>query len=290
MAPLNHEELQELCAAHALGALDPPESMRLAAHLREGCDTCTTEIGSYRRAVGAMGTVLKETTPPARAEATLMERVSGAGELDLVLPIRPPGPPRAESVGGSWSHWLLPAAALAVAGFALWIAAQSRGDVARLVEVNSTLLDQNSVLAEQNLHLVQGNRMLFEKTQVLHETIQRALVTGVQAFELRAAQQTRTAHGWAFLDPGDQGSTEDDVCSVHVERMQPPPPGQTYQAWMVSAGDVHDLGTFEPDESGHGFTRRPIPAVASFDFVEVTVEPLGGVRSPSGQVILRYVP
>ena len=75
--PMDHRELRELCAAHALGALDPPETVRLEKHLREGCDLCRGEVEEYRRTVTAMGTILKEVGPPAGMEDRLLARIAG---------------------------------------------------------------------------------------------------------------------------------------------------------------------------------------------------------------------
>ena len=73
--PFDHKDLRELCAAHALGALDPPDAVRLEAHLSAGCEICRAEIDEYRRTVGALGGLLGEESPPAWAESALMARI-----------------------------------------------------------------------------------------------------------------------------------------------------------------------------------------------------------------------
>ena len=280
-----HEELRGLCAAHALGALDPPESGRLEAHLREGCADCLTELEGHRRTVYALGSLSGEETPPARAEERLLERL-GPGEPETSWATAP----RAPEARGVLLRWLPLAAAVGIASLALWMVGQSREDVARLVDVNVKLLEQTSTQARENSMLVRGNQTLYEEGQRLHAVLDRAREPDVQAYELAGLEGTVHFGGWVFLDPRDLQDPADDICSVHTERMPPLPEGQTYQAWMVIGEEVHDLGTFDPDESGFGLTQRPIPAVSTFESVQVTIEPAGGARAPSGRVLLHHAP
>ncbi len=125
--PSDHEELRDLCAAYALGALDPPESAQLEEHLREGCEICDSEIAEHRRSVEALGSLLEERTPPARAEERFLARLASGDRQDeasrVVRPAR---------VTGGWLRWLPAAAAVLVAALALWITVDSRREVARL--------------------------------------------------------------------------------------------------------------------------------------------------------------
>lgn len=113
----SHDELRELCAAHALGALDPPDSARMEAHLREGCETCLDEIAAHRGAVAALASLSGTRTPPPGAEKRLMERVALAERTG-----RAAAPGRRAVPSGSRLRWLPAAAAVLLAIPALWFA------------------------------------------------------------------------------------------------------------------------------------------------------------------------
>jgi hypothetical protein len=72
-----------------------------------------------------------------------------------------------------------------------------------------------------------------------------------------------------------------------VYTMPPPKPGMTYQVWLVTDSAKISAGTFQPDSSGHAFMqakyaldRNALRAVA------VTEEPVGGMPSPTGPVVV----
>jgi len=72
-----------------------------------------------------------------------------------------------------------------------------------------------------------------------------------------------------------------------VYTMPPPKPGMTYQVWLVTDRAKISAGTFQPDSSGHAFMqakyaldRNALRAVA------VTEEPVGGMPSPTGLVVV----
>lgn len=69
--------------------------------------------------------------------------------------------------------------------------------------------------------------------------------------------------------------------------MRPPSPGKTYQVWLVTAGAKISAGTFRPDSAGHAFmqAKYALPRNA-LRAVAVTEEPMGGMPSPTGPMIV----
>jgi hypothetical protein len=72
-----------------------------------------------------------------------------------------------------------------------------------------------------------------------------------------------------------------------VYTMRPPKPGMTYQVWLVTDSAKISAGTFQPDSTGHAFMqakyaldRNALKAVA------VTEEPMGGMPSPTGPIVV----
>jgi hypothetical protein len=75
--------------------------------------------------------------------------------------------------------------------------------------------------------------------------------------------------------------------TMAVYTMRPPKPGMTYQVWLVTKKAKISAGTFHPDSTGYAFMqakyaldRNALQAVA------VTEEPMGGVPSPTGPIVV----
>ncbi|MGD8375569.1 MAG: anti-sigma factor [Acidobacteriota bacterium] len=117
---LDHEALQELCAGHALGSLDPGDAVLLEEHLQEGCAECRDSLASFRAAVDGLGAASPPVTPPEGALDRILERVAAPGKPAARVP----------RTASTW-RWALPLAAslVAVAG---WMAWEEHGRALRL--------------------------------------------------------------------------------------------------------------------------------------------------------------
>jgi anti-sigma-K factor RskA len=73
-----------------------------------------------------------------------------------------------------------------------------------------------------------------------------------------------------------------------VRKLGPPPPGKTYEAWVIEAGTPRPAGTFTASGGRTAFgLTRPVPTGA---IVAVTVEPAGGRNRPTTTPIFRSTP
>lgn len=67
------------------------------------------------------------------------------------------------------------------------------------------------------------------------------------------------------------------------------PVGKVYQGWVLHNGVWISLGIGSPDASGNGFLIGENPALAvPPDAIQVTVEPAGGSRVPTGPAIITW--
>ena len=74
--------------------------------------------------------------------------------------------------------------------------------------------------------------------------------------------------GWAFVD---------------LFQLPPPPAGDVYEVWLVSAGGAQPAGVFQPDADGQAtvLVHRTLEGVRT---VSVTLEPAPrGSAAPTGQ-------
>ena len=70
-----------------------------------------------------------------------------------------------------------------------------------------------------------------------------------------------------------------------VDSLPAPPPGMTYQLWLVRGSTPVSLGTFDPSAEGHGEVRVETP-LATGETLAVSVEPAGGSPAPTSQPFL----
>ena len=66
------------------------------------------------------------------------------------------------------------------------------------------------------------------------------------------------------------------------------PEGKAYQLWFIVGDQPLPGKTFNPNEQGHSMTPDQVPEAARNSAVfAVTLEPAGGVKSPTGPIYLR---
>src|SRR5438552_13822036 len=81
----DHEEIEELLAAFALGATDPEEDALVRAHL-DGCATCTSTVQRLRRALGAVPLAADTVSPPQRLRQQILEAAAAARPSEIATP------------------------------------------------------------------------------------------------------------------------------------------------------------------------------------------------------------
>jgi hypothetical protein len=257
MNAMRHEEYQELCAAHALGSLDPAESIRLQTHLRMGCEICEAEIAGHQATMEVMAGLVDQKAPPAGAEERLLSLVVGeepGEEFRHTTRVTP--------TGGRALQWLLPAAAVVIAGFSLFVAGQSRREMSRLSEEKAAL----------------------------HEMLAATAGPRVTTFEM--VTQGTSAHAWVWLVHNRPEDPTDDTWALHASSLSPAPRGAHYHAWLETPGATHNFGPLETDEAGHGYVyKKSVPKFTGEFKMHLTMEneiaAPSPTPSPGGQVILR---
>ena len=72
-----------------------------------------------------------------------------------------------------------------------------------------------------------------------------------------------------------------------ASRLPAPPPGKTYEMWIIRGGSPRAAGLFASDAQGNAlhFYGPEVPP-ASGDIVAVTLEPAGGVNAPTSTPVI----
>jgi hypothetical protein len=110
-----------------------------------------------------------------------------------------------------------------------------------------------------------------------------ALLTGpdVRTVSLAGQEAAPGAHARAFVDPSGGRLV------LYVYDLPPPPPGKTYQLWVILGGTPVSAGTFGVEADGRAhYESQPAASFGGVVTVAVTVEPAGGVPSPTGPMVL----
>lgn len=110
-----------------------------------------------------------------------------------------------------------------------------------------------------------------------------------QAFELIQAPETREVtfgQGQPAPPRGRVFVNSSGVLLV-ASRLPAPPPGRTYEMWIIRGGKPAPAGLFASDTQGDAFHlyRTASPALAG-DVVAVTLEVAGGVNAPTSTPII----
>ena len=241
----------ELCAAHALGSLDPADAVRLREHLDTGCTQCREELAQHGETVEQMGRLLPARTPPPGAEARLMSRI----EAEVAAP-------KVAVSGRVVPPWALRTAAVVTLGIAGWM-----------------IIDRGKKIAS----LADEVRQLQQTTAKIERV--------VAAYELDGTENAPQAHGVAYIDQHDREDPTDDELMLHVTDLGPPPEDKVYTAWMISESQARPVGVIRPDEKGEGYASLKMPSMNKPYQIRVTLESgTGGVRQPAGPVILLHRP
>jgi len=251
------EEMQDLLALYALGALGEEERARVERYL-ETDPEAMAKVQEYQETTQALSYVAQPAAPASASKRALLQRLR---------PETGEGRPSGERVAGKRRRTtpgllgrLAPALSLVVATVSLGAMLATRSELARVEAQNSELLRQ---LADHQAALgLLGAPDL--------------LAVAVEGTE--AAPQARGS----FLAETDARSGV-----LLVSRLPALEPGLTYQAWLIRDGTPTPAGLFSVTGEGSGTLTLETPEVLSFyDTLAVSLEPQAGSLLPTGAIVL----
>jgi anti-sigma-K factor RskA len=268
-----HQDYKEMIPARALSALDLLDDRALTEHL-SGCHECRRELEDWQ----ATCAVLALDAAPALPSLQLRERVlrevheeSRTVTFDekrtargyQVLPFR--GVP-----GNVWSSiGSLGAIAASVLFVALLGSVVVLWRENRAAETKLAILTAQLKTAQQDL-----DRVNEVKSFLTAPGSRMAELVGTAVAPDAMAKLAYDKTGHAML---------------MAQGLPPAPAGKEYQLWFI-VGDKPPMpgNAFAPDSLGNGISKDQVPAVAMNSAVfAITLEPTGGVRSPTGAIYLR---
>jgi anti-sigma-K factor RskA len=256
---MTHEPYDSQAAAYALGVLDAEERLEFERHLATGCADCQASLRESGEALATLAAELPPAIPPPGVRAALLQRIDAeaARRRPAVRPAR------------GWLTWATAAvAAMLVGGLAVGLLLGSRYE-ARLTQLAGEL---DSLRAERGR--VEGLLRERANAQAVLDLLRDP---GTRLVALAGAGPSPEAIGRVVWHEATGGW-------IVVAKLPPAQPGRTYELWTFSGGRPSPAGVFDVDASGSAIHRIALaPRVEGF---AVTLEPAGGVPSPTGPIVL----
>ena len=301
------EEIADLSASYALGALEGEEKSIVEEHL-ERCPACRMVLEQDREIVGRLPEAVKVSDPPSALKGRLFARVD-AYEAEA----KEETAAAADGGKGSGRSWLSlfrnrpyvfgTAMAALVALLLGWSISQTvrvnriSGQDSRTFERLRELEAMNSAVSSRVQELEAMNEKVSTNVNtVKEENVQLASVVRRQwdalafatAPEIKAVRfdgtdGSPTVKASLFLDDSTLRAM------MMITGLKPPVEGYTYQMWLVtSEKKVVSLGTFRTIADGYAAWafQMPYSAAPYYTYI-VSMEPRGGSDWPTTPPVLR---
>jgi len=254
-----HIRAEEL-ELYALGALTETEAAAVAAHV-SGCAECGTELAEARGRAALLAFSVAQEKPGAGVKEKLLARIQAEQGAQEIVGARESV--REESKrGGAWWNWVLvPAtAALALLSVALWQQNQS------LTKELQAARESTAELEKARLHVL-GLVNVLSSPQTI-------------TVRLAGSGETEGASGVVKYNK-EMGEM------VYSAELPALPADKVYQMWLVPVqGAPISAGIFTRAEAEKKFYSAKVPAMSEAKAFAVTIEPAGGVASPTGPKVL----
>jgi anti-sigma-K factor RskA len=256
---MSHDaRLEQAADVYALGALDGAELAEFEAHLASGCAACAERLRETREALALLPRSLPQVSPPPALRARILDRVAAEQPTARVpVALRP------ERRGGRvfwWAGWAGLAAAAAL-----------------LVVVNTQLSATRQEIQALQSRVTTLQAELAER----EETVRFLSDPNVRYVSLGGLKPTPEASAWILWNPSTRRGL------LLARGLPEAPAGKAYELWALAGAQPVPAGVFTVDAAGRALLRLPVlPPDHTFDAFAVTLEPAGGVPTPTGPMHL----
>lgn len=257
---MTHEEFEDLLPLGVVGSLTPEESTRLEGHL-DSCESCRADFDEYAETASMLALAADAANPPAEIREHVTKRLSQSTTAKVAW---------REPAAKPATYWPLAAAVtLAVVGAALFVMAAGKRnelDAAR---------KQIAALENQKRSEQQARQELERRLATLTES--------GSVFELAGQAVAPASSARLFMNREQRSAV------VFFHNLPPTGSDESYQLWIIRSDrpDPVSAGVFEVGSDGRatvGIERLPVDTeIKAF---AVTLEPRGGVSSPTGSKYL----
>lgn len=249
-----HNDYKEMIPVHALSALDAADERALSNHLAE-CEECRRELADWEATAASLALSAKPMEPSPQVREKLLTQVrSEISHPESSEPSEKPGS-NVIPFGRSQRN--------------LWNTLGSLGSIAAVV-LFGALAVSVFVMWQQNRELRRQN-----------EFFQLLTAPGSRMAELSGTAEATGATAMIAYDPNGRAM-------LITSGLPRAPEGKEYQLWFIVNNKPMPGKSFSTDSSGHTMMHDQVPEAARHSAVfAITLEPTGGVVSPTGAIYLR---
>jgi len=264
----DNDRIEELISAYTMGILDGDDLIEAENYIKSNPEKYRKLIEENELAISQTAHALKRETPRPELKDRLLSEIKPAPKI-----IKP------ETQVSFWQRFSPFALGFAVASIAIIISlltyvysldTKFSEQEARIAELETQISEKDSELALLKEEFGdQGEKLAFlENPEVV-------------VINLVKTEPDLKAVGRVLWNP------DDDQAMFYALELPETPEGKTYQLWAISEGQPISAGVFSVDDSGKNVhlikSLKDLGKVSAF---AVSVEPEGGVKLPSGKIVL----
>jgi anti-sigma-K factor RskA len=260
---MSHDDYKEMIPARALSALDAADDRVLTNHLAS-CDECRRELDDWQATTAGLAFEAAPLEPSPRVKQQILTQVR---ELKIevttskVVPFVQPK----KNVWSSFGSLGAIAAALLFVGLLVY--------TVLVWQENRAIHRQLDLLAAENNSIKSDMEMKTAALKILSSP-------GAKMMELNATPMAPGATAKLAYDKTGHAM-------LMANGLPKAPAGKQYQLWFIVGAEKMPGKTFSPDVSGSGVLMDQVPTSAMQSGVfAITLEPMGGVKAPTGQIYL----
>ena len=251
------QDLKDLAAAYALGALDPAEARSFEAFLATSPEARRV-VAEFREVATLLATTTEGAGPGPSSD--LRDRVLARVAKEKVVALRP------AAARPNWIPWAAAAAVLLAVGFGL-----------QSIALRRQVTERDAAIAELRRDFGATQAQLADREATLNAILEP---------DVRLTTLTSTSTPapviQLFMNPKKR------VALIHAFNLQPTESGRVYQLWFIpKGGKPIPSVTFTAEPTGHAMVQQvAIPEAPNLAVAAVTNEPAGGSPQPTTQPIL----
>jgi anti-sigma-K factor RskA len=266
MSPNDHDELREQAELYVLDALASSDRQTFEAHLAS-CAECRAQVTTLSPVTQALAYVVPQHDPPSDLRARVLTSITGTPGMAPASSTRPEG-------ANVILPWLAAAASLVLAAGLGLYSASLRSRIGALEQRLQEATERASA----------GDRQIAELRHAAADAQQQLAVLAapdLQRIDLAGQPRAPQASARAFW-------SRSRGLVFTASNLPTPPAGKTYQLWVLTKQPAPiSAGVFKPDQRGRvaAVFETPLDLPQPVGMA-VTVEPDGGVPSPTGDKYL----
>jgi len=279
------EDYKELLPANALTALDAVDARALDLHLRS-CAACRSEMSEWEETAAFFALDATALEPSPQLRERILASVRAEGRSVEVTNSRADAVNEPTVVTDS-SKVLAFARAVDQRPRNVWASLGSLGAIAAALIlvaliISLVVLWQKTREAQAELARL-STEMKLTKAQLDHERAVVQMLTSPDAHMARLAGTNAAPDAHALLAYDKNGHA-----MLMAKGLPAAPKGMAYQLWSIMGGKPMPGKMLTTDAAGNAILEDQIPAAALGGAVfAVTLEPEGGMPSPTGAIYLR---